>query len=105
MKISMAFTSAVLALCFAAATAVAGDVYVRGYVKKDGTYVQPHYRSSPNSTTLDNWSTRGNINPYTSKRGTRDPYADVFKQPRNTVVSPYPAQNYDAYGNRLPGYQ
>ena len=47
------------------------DTYVRGYYKSNGTYVQPHYRSSPNSTTSDNWSTYGNTNPYTGKRGTR----------------------------------
>ena len=46
------------------------DTYVRGYYKSNGTYVQPHYRSSPNSTTSDNWSTYGNTNPYTGERGT-----------------------------------
>ncbi|MGQ3888236.1 hypothetical protein ACQUW5_04270 [Legionella sp. CNM-1927-20] len=47
-----------------------GDVYVKGYQKSNGTYVEPHYRSSPNNTTSDNWSTKGNINPYTGKEGT-----------------------------------
>ena len=56
------------------ASSAFADVYVRGYTRSDGTYVQPHYRSSPNSTTLDNYSTRGNTNPYTGKRGTVDPY-------------------------------
>lgn len=46
-------------------SAFAADVYVRGYTRSDGTYVAPHYRSSPNSTRNDNWSTRGNINPHT----------------------------------------
>jgi len=49
-----------------------GDVYVRGYTKKDGTYVQPHYRTSPNSTKSDNYSTKGNYNPYTGKEGTKN---------------------------------
>ena len=44
---------------------------VNGYYKSNGTYVQPHYRSSPNSTTSDNWSTLGNTNPRTGKSGTR----------------------------------
>lgn len=52
----------------------AKDVYVKGYTRKDGTYVQPHYRTSPNNTKLDNYSTKGNYNPYTGKRGTVDPY-------------------------------
>ena len=45
------------------------DTSVRGYYKKSGTYVEPHYRSSPNSTTRDNYSTYGNTNPYTGKPG------------------------------------
>lgn len=49
------------------------DVYVRGYARSDGTYVAPHYRSSPNSTRNDNWTTRGNVNPYTGEPGTRSP--------------------------------
>lgn len=57
---------------FSASLAFA-NTYVRGYTKKNGTYVQPHYRSSPNSTRSDNWSTKGNVNPYTGKRGTKSP--------------------------------
>jgi hypothetical protein len=49
------------------------DVFVSGYQRQDGTYVQPHYRSSPNSTQLDNFSTRGNVNPYTGQYGYRTP--------------------------------
>ena len=48
------------------------DVWVNGHYKNNGTYVQPHYRSSPNSITSDNWSTRGNINPYTGQSGYRN---------------------------------
>lgn len=46
---------------------------VKGYTKKDGTYVAPHRQTSPNSTTRDNYGTRGNYNPYTGKTGTRSP--------------------------------
>ena len=46
---------------------------VDGYYKKNGTYVQPHYRSSADSTKSNNWSTKGNTNPYTGQRGTRNP--------------------------------
>lgn len=44
-------------------------VKVKGYHRKDGTYVRPHYRTAPNSTNRDNFSTRGNVNPYTGKSG------------------------------------
>jgi len=50
---------------------VFADVYVQGYTKSDGTYVQGHYRSSPNGTTSDNYSTKGNINPYTGEYGSK----------------------------------
>ncbi len=49
------------------------DVYVKAYYRADGTYVKGHYRSAPNSTNRDNFSTRGNVNPYTGKSGTVDP--------------------------------
>lgn len=64
--------AALVLLAFA--TPTMGQVQVNGYVKKDGTYVSPHVRSSPNSTTLDNYSTKGNVNPYTGEKGTKDPY-------------------------------
>lgn len=56
-------------------SAFAKDTYVKGYVKKDGTYVQPHYRTSPDSNPYNNYSTKGNTNPYTGKEGTKDPYS------------------------------
>jgi hypothetical protein len=49
----------------------AGRTYVGGYVRKDGTYVPPHYRTTPDASFYNNWSTLGNINPYTGKPGTK----------------------------------
>lgn len=46
---------------------------VRGYTTKRGTYVAPHQRSTPNKSKVDNWSTKGNVNPYTGKKGSRAP--------------------------------
>lgn len=46
-------------------------VRVKGHFRKDDTYVQPHYRSAPNSTKSDNWSTKGNLIPYTGMAGTK----------------------------------
>ena len=48
-------------------------VKVKGYYKKNGTYVQPHYRTAPNSTKNDNFSTVGNTNPYTGQAGWIEP--------------------------------
>lgn len=52
----------------------AKTVRVRGGTTKYGTYRQPHFRTSPNRTKFDNWSTRGNINPYTGRKGSADPF-------------------------------
>jgi hypothetical protein len=46
------------------------QVRVSGYTRKNGTYVQPHMRSSPNSNPYDNYSFPGNTNPYTGKTST-----------------------------------
>lgn len=59
-------------------TSVEAASRVKGYIKKNGTYVQPHYRSSPNRSKLDNWSTRGNYNPYTGRKGAVNPYKYRF---------------------------
>ena len=57
-----------LLLLFAASLAYAG--YVKGYTRKDGTYVRGHNRSNSNYTVRDNYSYKGNYNPYTGKTGT-----------------------------------
>jgi hypothetical protein len=57
------------------ATTASAQVYVHGYTTKSGTYVAPHYRSAPDGSPYNNWSTRGNVNPYTGQVGTRNPYS------------------------------
>lgn len=45
-------------------------VRVKGYYRPStGTWVEPYYRTSPNKYKWDNWSSWGNYNPYTGKRG------------------------------------
>lgn len=85
-----------LLLCLIFAATAESQVRVKGYTKKDGTYVAPHYRSSPNRTKLDNYSTRGNVNPYTGKVGTVDPYAtsNYESPPAPVYVAPAPI-SYD----------
>jgi endonuclease YncB( thermonuclease family) len=45
-------------------------VNVRGYFRKDGTYVAGYKRTAPDGNSNNNWSTQGNINPYTGQVGT-----------------------------------
>ena len=65
-------TLAILAIsAFSFTASSCADVWVNGHYKSSGSYVQPHYRSSPDSSIYNNWSYRGNTNPYTGKRGYR----------------------------------
>jgi len=55
--------------------AEARSIRVKGYYKpSSGNYIMPHYRTSPNRSKFDNWSAKGNINPYTGRKGTIDPW-------------------------------
>ena len=38
-------------------------VHVKGYTKKNGTYVNSYYRTSPDSKVSNNYSYPGNYNP------------------------------------------
>jgi hypothetical protein len=59
-----------IGLLLFATTPAYASVHVNGYFRKD-TYVQPHYRSNPDGNFNNNWSTKGNINPYTGQKGTK----------------------------------
>lgn len=67
-----------------AAEVFAGTTYVNPYVRRDGTFVQGHYRTTPDSSIYNNWSTRGNVNPYTGEAGTVDPYSIIRRRSYNT---------------------
>jgi len=47
------------------------EVSVRGYYRRDGTYVAPHRRTAADGDFYNNWSTYGNVNPYTGRPGTK----------------------------------
>jgi hypothetical protein len=64
------FFLALAALC-SFTTAAFADEYVNGYTRSNGTQVDGYYRSSPNNTQTDNFSTQGNVNPYTGESGHR----------------------------------
>src|SRR5262249_42349623 len=60
-------------LFLASPIAAFAQVSVDGYTRRDGTYVQPHHRSNPDSSYNNNWSVSPNTNPYTGQMGTRQP--------------------------------
>jgi hypothetical protein len=71
--------------------AEAKDVHVKGYYRKNGTYVSPHYRSAPDGIKSNNFSHCGNVNPYTGKTGTVD---------CNGGTSDYSSSNYSPIANK-----
>jgi hypothetical protein len=62
-----------LGLTLGAGSATAQGVYVNPYDRHDGTHVDQHYRSYPDSTPNNNWSVYPNLNPHTFEYGTRSP--------------------------------
>jgi hypothetical protein len=48
------------------------STYVHGYHRSNGTYVKGYHRTVANHTTKDNYSHKGNYNPWTHKYGTRN---------------------------------
>ncbi|HFX6175628.1 TPA: hypothetical protein ACNIH0_003797 [Acinetobacter baumannii] len=69
-KTTFTFVGLLLASNFYISFVHAG-VAVRGYYRKNGTYVSPHIRSNPDGRLYNNWSTVGNVNPYNGKVGTK----------------------------------
>jgi hypothetical protein len=87
----------VLAVALAvSASAFAKDVYVRGHVRKDGTYVAPHHRTSPDSTQNNNYGTVGNYNPYTGQEGRLQPQQPTYQpiQPIQPIQPLRPCTTY-----------
>lgn len=76
----VALVAAFLTLSFAGDTwarsrsSSGGSASVRGYTTKSGKTVAPYQRTTPNGSKQDNWSAKGNVNPYTGKSGTKNPY-------------------------------
>lgn len=65
---------AVILALTGASVLAAGSHSRAGHIRKDGTYVAPSHATNPNSSKADNYSSKGNVNPYTGKSGTVDPY-------------------------------
>lgn len=90
----------IVALIACAASTAFADEYVRGYYRKDGTYVQPHHRTTPDSNPYNNYSTQGNVNPYTGQAGTVNPYQQPqpLQMPNPYLQQPQQRCGYNALG-------
>lgn len=75
------------------------DVWVNGYYKKNGTYVQGYWRSSPDSDPTNNFSYPGNVNPYTGKVAPGNPETYLKNYPNYSnkpIVVPVPSPQIPA---------
>ena len=86
----------VMALLFLDTAVLVADVFaggrgggVRGYTRKDGTYVQPHTRSAPDGNPTNNYSFPGNYNPNTGAitPGNPDTYLQNYYKKHGSVPS------------------
>jgi hypothetical protein len=57
----------------------------QGYIKKDGTYVQPHIKTKADGNIYNNFSTKGNKNPYNNKAGYKP---NTYKMPKLKTPKP-----------------
>ena len=90
----------VVVLVLVITTVANADVRVRGHYRSNGSYVQSHYRSNPDGIRSNNWSTRGNVNPYTGKRGTKR-----LSSMSNLGTSSYQKPStLPSYSQDIPGY-
>jgi hypothetical protein len=78
------------------------QVSVRGYYRSNGTYVQAHQRTAPNYTRNDNYSTVGNVNPYTGKSGTQP--RDSYSTSTTYSSSSYSRPTYSTSSYSTPSY-
>lgn len=74
------------------------DQHVNGYYKSNGTYVDSYMKSSPNNTKSDNFSTYGNVNPYTGQAGTKT-YSDYNNYGHNKSSNSN-SSGYKGYNGR-----
>jgi hypothetical protein len=96
--------SAFSLFALSAASLANAQVHVDGYYRNNGTYVAPHYRSAPNSTVTDNYSFKGNTNPYTGSVGTNT-YPNSPSSPYYSGGAPNPRTSYGNSGSSsLYGY-
>jgi hypothetical protein len=82
-----------------------GDHRVSGYYRRDGTYVAPHYKTNRDDSFWNNYSSRGNLNPYTGRIGSKVPSSGYsYKAPSYKAPS-YKAPSYKVPSYKVPSYK
>lgn len=60
--------------------------YTNGYTRANGTYVQGYNHTHADGNPYNNYSTKGNVNPYTGQPGTHQPQPNAYG---NTLSNTY----------------
>ena len=79
------------------------QVWVDPYTRRDGTQVPGHYRTRPDNNPYNNWSSQGNINPYTGERGYNNPYPNPYRQ-NSPTFGGYNNPNPNPYRQNSPTF-
>ncbi len=96
-----------LPVCLTLSNPAKAQVPVDGYYRDDGTYVKPHYRSEPDGDFYNNWSTDGNINPYTGEEGDKTAPPEDYDSGMYELESPYqddPIESEEAFESDEPSH-
>jgi len=81
-----AIVGLVFLVAFASFAAASGSVHVKGYTRKDGTYVAPHTRSAPSGSSHSSSSgSAGSSSSHTGGSG----YVHGYIRSDGTYVAPY----------------
>ena len=54
------------------------DLYIYEYTRQNGDRVQGHHRTYPDNNPYNNYSSQGNVNPYTHEQGSENPCYRVY---------------------------
>jgi hypothetical protein len=77
----------ILAVLLVLLPMVSDAAQVDGYFRKDGTYVAPHQRTTPDSNPYNNYNFPGNYNPNRGQITPGDPYKylDSYRDQQNQI--------------------
>ena len=77
------------------------DAAVYGYIKKDSSFIQPIYRTSPRNSMLQYYCNTGSFNPYTGLPDWTEAYQKVSVEYRNNLPSAYKEKYGELFNNLL----
>ena len=89
-KLTLTVNKSILALVLLGSVITAnaqGYHYTRAYYRSNGSYVQPRWQTNPDRNIYNNWSTYPNINPFTGRQGTINPYSGLHTMPYHSLSS------------------